>query len=415
MEVDEEIMTDYVSTILGIIPEGWQIKKLKDVVVKSGEYGLNAPAVEYDEKLPKYLRITDIDEEGNFCIKQRKSVSHKDSIKFYVGDNDILFVRTGATVGKSYLYKNNDGKLVFAGFLIRFTLDTEKVDKYFIWSYTKSSLYWNWVKMNSMRSGQPGLNSKEYGLLNIALPPLSEQKAIADCLSTWDNAIEKLSALIGKKELQKKALMQQLLTGKKRLKGFSGEWKEVHIWDIATEVSIKNKTNEDLTVLSCTKYDGLVPSLEYFGRRIYSDDLTTYKVVPQAHFAYATNHIEEGSIGYQDRFAKALISPMYTVFKTDNTIDDGFFFRLLKSHKLMHEYNVRMEGSIDRRGGLRWDAFSIIKIHIPELREQEAIAAVLQQADKEIVLLQTKLDKLKQQKKGLMQVLLTGKKRLKYE
>lgn len=206
--------------------------------------------------------------------------------------------------------------------------------------------------------------------------------------------------------------MQNLLTGKKRLKGFGGEWKEMHIRDVAKEVSIRNKSDKQLTVLSCTKYDGLVPSLEYFGRKIFADDVSTYKIVPKNHFAYATNHIEEGSIGYQENFDEALISPMYTVFKTNGSVDDTFFYRLLKSYPLVYQYQNRMEGSIDRRGGLRWDAFSIIKLKLPFIEEQTAIAQVLQAADKEINLLKAKAEKLREQKKGLMQQLLTGKQRL---
>jgi type I restriction enzyme S subunit len=206
--------------------------------------------------------------------------------------------------------------------------------------------------------------------------------------------------------------MQQLLTGKKRLPGFRGEWTLIHISDVSKEVSIKNKEDKEIPVLSCTKYDGLVPSLEYFGRKIFADDLTTYKVVPKNHFAYATNHIEEGSIGYQDNFDEALISPMYTVFKTDTSINDWFFYKLLKSYRCVYEYQAWMEGSIDRRGGLRWDSFSKIKVSIPPIEEQTAIAKVIQIADKEINLLKTKLEKLKEQKRGLMRVLLTGRKRL---
>lgn len=261
-------------------------------------------------------------------------------------------------------------------------------------------------------AGRYKLTKEALKKIPCALPPLPEQRAIAACLSTWDNAITKAQALLAQKELRKKWLMQQLLTGKMRLKGFGGEWKKVCIHEIAKEVSIKNKTDKQLTVLSCTKYDGLVPSLEYFGRKIFADDVSTYKVVPKNHFAYATNHIEEGSLGYQELLDEALISPMYTVFKTDSTINDSFFYKLLKSHNMVSKYQARMEGSIDRRGGLRWDAFSIIKIHIPPIQEQTAIALVLHTADKEIQLLKDKAEKLKEQKKGLMQVLLTGKKRL---
>lgn len=258
-----------------------------------------------------------------------------------------------------------------------------------------------------------GVSKTNLAKIKIALPPLPEQKAIAHILGLMDEAINKNNQIIAQKEQRKKWLMQNLLIGKKRLKGFSEDWKEIHIRDIANEVSIRNKTDKKLTVLSCTKYDGLVPSLEYFGRQIFSDDTSTYKIVPKYHFAYATNHIEEGSIGYQEILDEALISPMYTVFKTDSTINDLFFYKVLKSHKMIYQYQNRMEGSIDRRGGLRWDAFSVIKIQIPSYDEQTAIAEVMQAADKEIQLLKAKTDKLKEQKKGMMQQLLTGKKRLK--
>jgi type I restriction enzyme S subunit len=271
------------------------------------------------------------------------------------------------------------------------------------------------IKYDKYNTGtaQPKLNKEICSGIPLLLPPLPEQKAIASLLSTWDVAIHKTEQIITQKELRKKWLMQQLLTGKKRLKGFEDKWQEVHIRDVAQEVSKRNKNDKQLTVLSCTKYDGLVPSLEYFGRKIFSDDVSTYKIVPKNHFAYATNHIEEGSLGYQNILDEALISPMYTVFKTDESINDDYFYKLLKSHPLVYQYQNRMEGSIDRRGGLRWDSFSIIKIKIPIFQEQTAIAQVLQAADKEITLLRAKADKLREQKKGLMQILLTGKKRLK--
>jgi type I restriction enzyme S subunit len=264
------------------------------------------------------------------------------------------------------------------------------------------------------KGGQPLISQVPISIHKIVFPIFkAEQKAIASVLSTWDDAIYKIEQLITKKELRKKWIMQQLLTGKKRLEGFDEKWREVHIRDVAQEVSKRNKNDNQLTVLSCTKYDGLVPSLEYFGRKIFSDDVSTYKIVPKYHFAYATNHIEEGSLGYQNILDEALISPMYTVFKTDESINDDYLYKLLKSHPLVYQYQNRMEGSIDRRGGLRWDGFSIIKIKIPSIEEQTAIAQVLQAADKEISLLRAKADKLREQKKGLMQMLLTGKKRLK--
>jgi type I restriction enzyme S subunit len=248
----------------------------------------------------------------------------------------------------------------------------------------------------------------------VSIPPLPEQQKIAAILSTWDVAIDNCKAIIAKLKERNKGLAQQLLIGKIRVKDFEKtKWKWVAINKIAKEISLKNPSDKKLIVMSCTKYDGLVPSLEYFGRKIYSDDLTTYKIVKKGQFAYATNHIEEGSIGYQTKCDEALISPMYTVFQTDNTINNNLLFRILKSHEYIHQYQKRMEGSIDRRGGLRWDEFSKIKIPVIDLEEQNAINNILDTATAELNQYQQKLQTLQLQKKGLMQQLLTGKVRVK--
>ena len=262
-------------------------------------------------------------------------------------------------------------------------------------------------------SGVPTLNRNDVHVSKVAVPPKQEQNRIVEVLELWDTAIEKQSELIEKFKLRKRALMQQLLTGKKRLPGFSGEWKHVPIKTFAKEVSNRNVGGANHIVLSCTKYDGLVPSLEYFGKQIYSNDLSSYKIIPQGHFAYATNHIEEGSIGYQSNYENGLISPMYTVFVTNKEkVNDTFLYAVLKSHHLIYQYKSMMEGSINRRGGLRWDSFSTIKIDLPSLEEQNVIASVLVKADEEIELAKEKLSNLQAQKRGLMQQLLTGKKRV---
>lgn len=334
----------------------------------------------------------------------------------YLQEGDLVLADASEDlvgIGESIEIKNIGSKKVVSGlhtFLLR-DKNQKTVNGYRTYLFRNEKVH-NSIKKIATGTSVYGISKGNLSRIKIPLPPLPEQREIANILSTWDTAIQSTQALISQKEQEKKWLIQNLLTGKKRLKGFSGEWKELHIRDVAKEVSIKNKSDKQLTVLSCTKYNGLVPSLEYFGRKIFADDVSTYKIVPLNHFAYATNHIEEGSIGYQERFEEALISPMYTVFKTNESVNDTFMYRLLKSHPLVYQYQNRMEGSIDRRGGLRWDAFSIIKIKLPYIEEQTAIAQVLQTADKEIELLKTKLEQQKLQKKGLMQVLLTGKVRV---
>jgi type I restriction enzyme S subunit len=389
------------------IPSDWEVRnvgEICDFIVP----GRNKP-IFFDGEIPW---ITTPDLLNNFRVfkskiglKITKEEAKKIGSKIVPKDSVIM-----SCVGDLGLLSISGCEIVINQQLHAF-IPLDRIDYRFL--FFALSVQKRYMERIATKTAVPYLNKDNCNSIPIPLPPLPEQKAIASLLSKWDEVISKNQALIQQKEERKKWLMQNLLTGKKRLKGFEGEWEEIHISDIAQEISIKNKSDKQLTVLSCTKYNGLVPSLEYFGRKIFADDVSTYKIVPKNHFAYATNHIEEGSLGYQKIFNEALISPMYTVFKTDDNINDDFFYKLLKSHNMVSKYQARMEGSIDRRGGLRWSAFSIIKINLPSYDEQTAIAQVLQAADKEIQLLKTKADKLKEQKKGLMQVLLTGKKRLK--
>ena len=384
----KHIPQGYKDSPLGIIPKEWEVKRLGEICThfKSG-FTITAREISNTGLYPVYG--------GNglrgYCPK-------------YTHDgNYILIGRQGALCGN-----------------INYVTGKNYISEHAIAVQTYENIQWlrykleNWnLNRFSESSAQPGLSVEKLVRYKLIVPPRNEQVIIANVLQLWDIAIEKQSELIEKLKLRKRALMQQLLTGKKRLPGFSGEWKHVPIKSFANELSNRNIGGINYIVLSCTKYDGLVPSLKYFGKQIYSNDLSSYKIIPQGHFAYATNHIEEGSIGYQSNYENGLISPMYTVFSTDNKmVDDSFLFAVLKSHHLIYLYQSMMEGSINRRGGLRWDSFSKIKIDLPPLREQKAISAFLKDADKEIELAKEKLASLQSQKRGLMQQLLTGKKRI---
>ena len=407
----------YKSSPLGIIPKDWEVKRVKDVSTIKGRIGYRGYTVE------------DIVNDGNGAISlspsnivdgklQFNSVTSITWEKYYESseimlcNGDIVMVKTGSSFGKVAFVDNLPQEATInPQFVI---INNIKCDNKWLCYLFDSDCIQKNVHKIVVGGAIPTMSQEEIANFKIAVPTLPEQQRIVSVLSLWDTAIAKQTALIEKLTLRKRGLMQQLLTGKKRLKGFEGEWKKCAIKSFAKEVSIRNTDNKDYVVLSCTKYDGLVPSLEYFGKQIYSNDLSTYKVVPKNHFAYATNHIEEGSIGYQANFNNGLISPMYTVFETDKEkVDDTYLFAVLKSHHLIYLYQAMMEGSINRRGGLRWDSFSTIKVNLPSLEEQKAISGFLQRSDKEIEIQKQKLATLQEQKKGLMQVLLTGKRRVK--
>ena len=387
--------TTYKQTELGLIPEDWEVKKLGECSSISGDYGINAPAVKFSEDLPTYLRITDIDDDGNYSKENKVSVKDDNSESFILDDEDIVFARTGATVGKTYLHnKKENGDLVFAGFLIRFRTNFDILLPYYLKLYTNTDKYWNWVSVFSMRSGQPGINSKEYSNLKIPLPPLAEQKKIADCLSTWDSAIEKQNALINALTDRKKALMQQLLTGKKRLPGFSDEWKEVKLGEISIKKSSTlqaNSLEENNGEFKVYGASGIVANIDFYNES-------------EEYIGIVKDGSGVGNLMLCD--AKSSVLGTLDIIK-NNKKSNLFFIYLILSKIHFEKYKVG--GAIPH---IYYRDYSREKINIPSLSEQTAIAEILATADRELQLQKEKLAQLQTQKKGLMQVLLTGKKRL---
>ena len=188
----------------------WEKVKLKDVT-ESIEYGLNASAKEFDGE-NKYIRITDIDDvsrkfKEDSLTSPDIDVSECDN--YLLCERDILFARTGASVGKTYLYDKKDGKVYFAGFLIRARIK-EKFDSKFIFQNTLTDRFIQYVKVTSQRSGQPGVNGKEYGEYELYLPKYEEQQFIGSYFSNLDNCINSFQEKISQLETLKKKLLQDM-------------------------------------------------------------------------------------------------------------------------------------------------------------------------------------------------------------
>lgn len=381
----KNIPEGYKDSPLGVIPKEWEVKRLGEICshFKSGTT-ITSKQISEKGKYPVYG--------GNGLRGYSDTYTH-DGAYILIGRQGALCGNINYVEGKNYISEHAIAVQSFENIQwLRYKLD-----------------YWNLNKF-SESSAQPGLSVEKLVRYKLIVPPINEQKKIAEILSVWDEAIEKQKKLVNALTRRKHALSQQLLTGEKRLPGFNRKWEKVTIKKIAKEIKTRNKNNRNLEVLSCTKYDGLVPSLKYFGRQIFSKDLNQYKIAPKYCFAYATNHIEEGSIGYQDLYNESLISPMYTVFETNkNKIDDFFLYKLLKSHQFIYIYSTMMEGSINRRGGLNWSNFSTIKFNLPPMQEQKAITKIISTAESTINSAKQLLESFHLQKQGLMQQLLTGK------
>ena len=407
------IPSGYKSSPLGIIPEDWEVKRLGEVCINDGDYGLNAPATDYDENLPTYLRITDIDDDGNFNQSDKKSVNSPLSENYYLKDGDIVFARTGATVGKTYLYDKNDGELVYAGFLIKFTPDKEKILPYYLKSQTNTREYANWVSITSQRSGQPGINAAEYCSYKFALPPLAEQKRICNLLSLWDTAIAKQTTLIEQLTLRKRGLMQQLLTGKKRLKGFEGEWKEVRMQDLASFAgggtpSTKRSDFWEGTIPWISSSDLVEDCLTNNESRYITEEAianSTTQLLPSKSILIVTR-VGVGKVAIAEH--PICVSQDFTCL---TKYDADTLFLAYSLLLTMKKKKSQSQGTSIK--GVSTDEISKIKLLLPSIEEQKAIASVLINADKEIEIQKQKLAAMQEQKKGLMQVLLTGKRRTK--
>ena len=157
----------------------------------------------------------------------------------------------------------------------------------------------------------------------------------------------------------------------------------------------------------------MVESLSYFKKKVYSDDTSNYKVMRRGTFGFPSNHVEEGSIGYQDLCDAGIVSPIYCVFATSNEVDDGFLYKLLKTDRYRQIFAAATNASVDRRGSLRWKEFSRIPLPLPPLEEQRAISEAVDAVAATETAYQTQLTALRQEKAALMQQLLTGKRRVK--
>ena len=154
-----------------------------------GIYGISAPAIDYSSELPTYLRITDINDDGTINKSELKSVDDDNSFKYKLEENDIVFARTGGSTGRNYFYDKRDGDFVFAGFLIKFNIDSAKVNPKFIKYYCQSQKYKDWVRSYNTGSTRGNINAQTYGKMIISVPPRAQQDGIVSLLSCIDEKI----------------------------------------------------------------------------------------------------------------------------------------------------------------------------------------------------------------------------------
>ena len=252
---------------------------------------------------------------------------------------------------------------------------------------------------------QQNLSTDIVGSFPICFPSQGEQQRIAAILTTQDKVIELKERRLAEKQRQKKYLMQQLLTGKKRLPGFSGEWKEERLGKLFLE---RKETNcEGLQMLAITGTQGIIPRKELDLKDNSSEDKSKYLRVCVGDIGYNTMRMWQGVSAYSNY--EGIVSPAYTILKPCPSINAKYFAYLFKMPEIIFLFYRSSQGLVDDTRNLKYENFKKIKVfYPPDIEEQAAIAEVLSVADREIDLLQQNIKQEKQKKKALMQLLLTG-------
>ncbi len=385
----------------------WKKVKLGDCLKQKPDYGINAPAVPYDNNLPTYLRITDITEDGCYSKKDIVSVANQAALKYVLEEGDLVFARTGASVGKTYLYDSKDGMLVFAGFLIRVKTDENVLLPEFFKYQTHTPQYKNWIAANSMRTGQPGINGNEYEEFTFSIPfknnkpDLSTQRRIAAILSSADKVIAATQKTIAKYKQIKQGMMEELFNEQCTMN--NGEWARktlIELADYYNGMAFKPSDweNDGTKIIRIEQLNNPLGKYDYYkgcfsetnaihnGDLIFSWSATLKVVIWQWGDGVLNQHL-------------------FKVVPASN-VDKHFLYYLL-------DYNMPKLGESSHGSTMKHikrKELETYTAYIPrKIAEQKRIASILSSIDSKIECEQSILNKYIQVKKGLMDKLLNKK------
>lgn len=415
----QHTQTAYKDTPIGKIPTDWEVKKLGEITQTTAGGTPTTKKSEYWGGDIKWMSSGELNLKKVFDVEGRITEEGlKNSSTKLLPPKCVLIGlagqgKTRGTVAMNMveLCTNQSVAAIFP---------SSKFNEDYLF-YNLDSRYNELRQLSTGDGGRGGLNLKIINSLYIPLPPLSEQKRIAEVLSTWDKAIQLTEQLIRQKEQRKKWLMQNLLTGKMRLKGFSGEWKECKLGSLGdTYTGLTGKIKEDfgkgkpyipyLNVFNNSRID--IKNLDYV--KITEDDKQNKVKYGDIFFTVSSetpNEVGMASVILDEVDELYLNSFCFGFRLFDfNTLIPEFSSYLLRADTFRAKIYKLSQGAT--RFNLSKNNLMKLSITLPSKEEQTAIAEVLQTADKEIELLKAKAKQLKEQKKGLMQQLLTGKKRL---
>ena len=394
-----EVPVGYKNGKLGIVPKEWDDTSFSTLLTSTNDY---------TDDLEKYSLYSLTIEGGVTPKTERYERSHlvkkEDSYKI-VRPNDYAYNPMNLRFGAVARYKG-DIPVAVSGYYDIFTT-VYKSDLPFMDSFLTCGpmiTYYNRVSTGSLVEKQRVHFSQFLGFA-LPLPSRKERAQIATILTTQDKVIELKEKLLAEKQRQKKYFMQVLLTGKKRLPGFCGEWKKEPLGKLFSE---RRETNcSELELLAITGTQGVIPRSQLDLKDNSSEDKSKYLKICIGDIGYNTMRMWQGVSAYSNY--EGIVSPAYTILKPSPTINAKYFSYLFKLPEIVFLFYRFSQGLVDDTRNLKYENFKKIKIRYPEDRkEQDNITEILSTADREIDLLQQELEQEKQKKKALMQLLLTG-------
>lgn len=389
--------------------DDWEQRKLGKLS-SSFEYGLNAAAKEYDGE-NKYIRITDIDDDSRE-FKQADITSPDTDLSsaenYKLSEGDILFARTGASVGKTYIYKASDGLVYYAGFLIRAKIKPEYNSK-FVFQNTLTGNYEKFIKVTSMRSGQPGVNAQEYSQYQIMMPSKLEQDKISDCLRNLDNFITLHQRKLEKLQLVKKSMLEKMFpkNGSKipeiRFEGFADDWEQRKFSDLYAPLV---ERNSDLLPYNKT-FSVATMTYKTDGNGAADSSLANYKRLRTGDIAF------EGHTSKSFRYGRfvlndvgdGIMSPRFSALRPLTQMPTNFWKYYIHYEPIMRKVLVASTKAGTMMNELVIDEFLKSSVLVPSIEEQTRIGGILKNIDNLITLHQRKLEKLKSFKKSLLEKL----------
>lgn len=403
------------------------VRPLRELVEVPLAYGANARACSFARDLPRYVRITDIDEQGFLKEDTAKSIPEAEAGGVEVAEGDVLFARSGATVGKTYLHEAKDGRFSFAGYLIRARPNRKLLVPGFLREFTRSRGYWRWIKEMQRAGAQPNISASEYGNLPIPLPSLEEQNAIVALLRSFSSAGQVLSQLLLRKQELRRALMLELLIGERRFPEYvihsTSRGTEVGVlpcdWEVAdlgavVEGVTRRVGSEDVPVLTCSGRLGLIDHRRYFSKRVASESRERYYLLQRGEFAYNRSTMKGypfGAVKRLEDLDAGALSTLNICFRViPSRWNDRYASHLFESGILnaqlgrLTQVGARAHGLLN----ISKSDFLRLRVPVPTLEEQKRIADCLDLLDQEIALTGGVRDAYELQRQAVTEKLLSG-------